>query len=56
MSLLKKDDHFATYMRDVGRYSLLTPDEERELTTRYALHRAATAGRERRHSGGAAAT
>lgn len=33
---LSRRDPFYAYMREVQRYPLLTPNEERELTTRYA--------------------
>lgn len=39
-------DPLAAYMRDVQRYKLLTPDEERELAIRYVEHGDLAAARE----------
>jgi RNA polymerase sigma-32 factor len=38
-------DTFGAYLRDVGRYKLLTPEEEKELTTRYVRDREPEDGR-----------
>ncbi len=45
MSAQAGTDNFGAYLKEVGRYDLLTPEEEKELTTRYVANRDPEDGR-----------